>query len=105
MTRIMQEGLLDELVKIAEATKDKPLKRTLKNIALASLGGAAGTGVAMAGHGVLKNLIGPRYEKLMPATKLKIVAPLLGISSAALVAASVALHKEMTKKVDNDGQH
>lgn len=97
-------GFYDELQKIAEATqtpqppKGDTFKRVLKNVGLASLGAATGTGAAMLGHELLKQTMGARYAKWMPATKLKIVAPLLGISSMAMVGATMALQREMSKK-------
>lgn len=97
-------GFHDELQKIAEATntpappkKGEAFKKALKNVGLASLGAAAGTGAAMLGHEVLKQTMGARYEKWMPSTKLKIVAPLLGLSSMALIGATMALQREMAK--------
>jgi hypothetical protein len=91
-------GLFDELNKIAEVKQDQPLKKTLKNIALASLGGAAGTGVVMLGHQALKSTLGERYEKILPATRMKYIAPAIGIGSMAITAAMLALQHEMTKK-------
>lgn len=97
LSTITREALLDELSKIAEAKKDTSIKKILKNVALASLGGAAGTGAAMLGHKFLQSVIGPKYEKFMPTTKMRIVAPLLGISTSALLATTLALQKEMAK--------
>lgn len=91
-------GLFDELDKIAEVEKDQPFKKTLKNIALASLGGAAGTGVAMLGHKALKQVLGPRYEQVLPSTRLKYIVPAIGIATTAITAATLALQSEMSKK-------
>lgn len=104
LTACRVDGFYDELQKIAEATQTQPppkkgdaFKKAVKNVALASLGAAAGTGAAMLGHEVLKQTMGARYEKWMPSTKLKIVAPLLGLSSMALIGATMALQREMSK--------
>lgn len=99
------EAFYDELSKIAEANqapappkKGEAFKRALKNVGLASLGAAAGTGAAMLGHEALKQTMGATYAKWMPDTKLKIIAPLLGLSSMALIGATMALQQEMSKK-------
>lgn len=91
-------GLFDELHKIAEVKQDQPLKKTLKNIALASLGGAAGTGLVMVGHKVLKSALGQKYEQILPSTRLKYLAPAIGIGTTAITAAVIALQGEMSKK-------
>lgn len=98
-------GLFDELDKIAQEKKDQPVKKLLKNVALASLGGAAGTGIAMVGHKVLSKLVGARYDKLLPATKMKIIAPAIGIGTTALLAASLVLQQEMKKKDEEKASH
>lgn len=92
------EGFFDELEKIAEKKQDTPFKRAVKNIALASLGAAAGTGTAMLGGELFKRTLGPRYEKLLPSTKLKILAPALAVTTTALLGAGIALQREMSKQ-------
>lgn len=91
-------ALFDELEKIAEVRKDESFKRTLKNVALTSLGAAAGTGAAMLGHEVLKKTLGARYDKLLPSTKMRIIAPALALATSAMVGAGIALKTEMEKR-------
>lgn len=95
-------GLVDELEKIAEVRKDPPIKKVLKGAALASLGMAAGTGIAMVGHKILKSVVGAKYESMLPATKLKFIAPAIGIGSTAIVALTMALQREMSKNEKSD---
>jgi hypothetical protein len=92
-------GLFDELNKIAEAQRDPPLKKTLKNIALATLGGAVGTGITMAMPHLMKATgLAQKFEKISPAARMKYIAPAVGVGSMALTAAMLALQHEMTKK-------
>jgi len=92
-------GLFDELDKIAEEKKDQPLKKVLKNIGLATLGGAVGTGITLALPHIMKATgLSKRYEQVLPATRMKFIAPAVGIGSMALTAAMMALQHEMTKK-------
>lgn len=91
------EGLFDELEKIAEEKKDPSFKKMLKNVGLFALGGAAGTGVSMLGHEALKMLFKERYEKLLPAARMKMIAPIIGIGTAALTPLALAAYNELKK--------
>lgn len=96
-------GLFDELEKIAEEKKDPSFKKMLKNVGLFALGGAAGTGVSMLGHEALKMMFKERYERLLPATRMKMIAPLIGIGTAALTPlALVAYNKLKTAPEKHD---
>lgn len=97
-------GFYDELQKIAEATgvqpppkKGEAFKKAVKNVAFSALGFAAGDVAARVGHEALKMTLGDKYKNWMPDTKLKIVAPLLGLSSMAIVAATLGWQNEMAK--------
>lgn len=98
------EAFYDELEKIAQATDTPPppkkgeaFKKAVKNVALSALGFAAGDVAARVGHEALKMTMGNKYKNWMPDTKLKIVAPLLGLSSMAIVAATLGWQNEMAK--------
>lgn len=92
-------GLFDELNKIAEVKKDQPLKKTLKNIALASLGGVAGAAVTMALPHVMRATgLAKKIEQVAPSTKMKFIVPAVAIGSSAITAAVMALQAEMSKK-------
>jgi hypothetical protein len=102
LSTVTLEALFDELEKIAESQqpsqRSQALKNALKTVALVSAGSAAGTGVAMLGHEVLRNTIGPYYSKLTPTTKLKILAPALALASTALVGFGMSLNEEMKRR-------
>lgn len=90
-------GLFDELEKIAEEKKDPSFKKMLKNVGLFALGSAAGTGVSMLGHEALKAIFKERYERVMPNTRMKLIAPLIGIGTAALTPLALAAYHELKK--------
>jgi hypothetical protein len=88
----LHAAFFDELVKISEPQPEKPKepvwKRRLKQGAGYALGYAAGHGAGMLVHHGVKKVMGDRFATWDQGKRMRYLAPLLGASTAIVMAAN-----------------
>ena len=98
----VQEGLFDELLKIAEDGEKKPgkFKKWLKSSLLIAGGTGAGTAAAMAADKFLTPRLGPKFQSLSPATRKLILGSASGLALAGSYLAGRKILEERHKRED-----
>jgi hypothetical protein len=98
---ISRLSFYDELEKIASERqpKNNKVKRWLKSTAIVSAGAGIGTGAYMGGERLAKKLVGKRWDRMNPKTRLAILGP---ASALAGYGAARLTRKVMRKKQEHD---